>query len=200
MKFQSKIISSKKDEFNTYLLELERPENFKNPLPGQFALIQIPNFFLRRPITFYDLTEKAIIFCYQVKGNGLNTLSKMKTGEEVTWFGPYGKGLEIKPYQIRTDNLRHPALHYLGKMTNSPIRPISEQISGTDQIIYALAGRIQNAYQNITKESSPNSLLFCQETMGCGVGACMSCVVTDKEGNRIKICQEGPFLKKERLL
>lgn len=35
--------------------------------------------------------------------------------------------------------------------------------------------------------------------MACGVGACMSCVVRDREGEYLQVCKEGPVFKVEQL-
>lgn len=35
--------------------------------------------------------------------------------------------------------------------------------------------------------------------MACGLGACMSCVVRDREGEYLQVCKEGPVFKAEQL-
>lgn len=31
--------------------------------------------------------------------------------------------------------------------------------------------------------------------MACGLGACMGCVVKDKEGNSLRVCKDGPVFE-----
>lgn len=34
-----------------------------------------------------------------------------------------------------------------------------------------------------------------ESRMGCGIGACMGCVVLDKEGNSLRVCKNGPVFE-----
>lgn len=60
--------------------------------PGQFINIQIPNFYLRRPISVCDYDENNITIIYKTFGNGTDKLSKMKEGEELDILTGLGNG------------------------------------------------------------------------------------------------------------
>jgi dihydroorotate dehydrogenase electron transfer subunit len=61
---------------------------------GQFLNIKVPGFMLRRPfgISHFDAKNKTIDFCFIVRGEGTQTLSKIKIGTEVDVLLPLGNG------------------------------------------------------------------------------------------------------------
>jgi dihydroorotate dehydrogenase electron transfer subunit len=193
MKFTSKILSTKEHENDYHLMVIEKPFNF-DALPGQFALIQVPGFKLRRPLSFFDITEKEITFFFKPNGLGLLKLKELGLGDHLVWFGPYGHELPHHNVSLFSHHERHPALHFLAKKMNIPIQSI-DKINHQDNMIVATDLKMMLKNEKV----SPKALLFCQETMGCGIGACMSCVIKTSNGEMKKICQDGPFIKKDEL-
>jgi dihydroorotate dehydrogenase electron transfer subunit len=175
-------------------MKIERPTSFVAN-PGQFALVQIPGFQLRRPLSFFEITENEIIFFFKPVGLGLQSLASLDLRTDLTFYGPYGKELPETQINLFSHIEYHPALNYLAKKNNIKIQPM-DKIQSQDNII--IAADLNSML--LDDKISPQALLFCQETMGCGVGACMSCVIHTKKGETIKICQQGPFLRKEELI
>ncbi len=66
----------------TYLLRVERPQGI-DIKPGQFCEIQIPGFYLRRPISICDFSDESITMIYKVMGKGTEKLTGIKGGEDV---------------------------------------------------------------------------------------------------------------------
>lgn len=69
-------------------------------LPGQFFQIRVGDTydpFLNRPISIADYDRGMLSFIIEVKGRGTEMLSRGKTGDPVTLFGPYGKGIAPRP-------------------------------------------------------------------------------------------------------
>jgi dihydroorotate dehydrogenase electron transfer subunit len=194
MKFTSKIISKEIHSSDYHLLKIERPISFVAN-PGQFALVLIPGFPLRRPLSFFEINDNEIIFFYKPNGIGLKSLAQLDIGAFLTFYGPYGKELPQNQISLFSHFDLHPALHYLAKKNDIHIQSM-DKIQTQDNIIVAAELNSMLSDDRI----SPKALLFCQETMGCGVGACMSCVIHTKKGETIKICQEGPFIRKEELI
>jgi len=61
--------------------------------PGQFAMLLISDTFdpfLRRPMSFYDVSENLIEFLYQIVGRGTELLSKKEKGEKISFIAPLG--------------------------------------------------------------------------------------------------------------
>lgn len=49
--------------------------------PGQFINIKLDGFYLRRPISVFDLSDDTVSIIYKVVGKGTEAMSKMKEGE-----------------------------------------------------------------------------------------------------------------------
>lgn len=63
--------------------------------PGQFCQIQIPGFFLRRPISICDWDENGMTLIYKAVGQGTEVLSRMGTGETLDILNGLGKGYDV---------------------------------------------------------------------------------------------------------
>lgn len=63
--------------------------------PGRFIDIEIPGFFLRRPISIYDWGSDHIDIMYKVLGNGTDAMSEMGQGEALNVLLPLGNGFDV---------------------------------------------------------------------------------------------------------
>ncbi len=61
---------------------------------GQFVNIQIPNFYLRRPISISSYDEHSLTLIYKVLGEGTEHLSQMKQGESLDLLIGLGNGFD----------------------------------------------------------------------------------------------------------
>ena len=65
--------------------------------PGQFAMVGVGGYPLRRPIAVCMAEGERITVCYQVKGSGTKFLSEnYKTGEKLSVLLPLGNGFYVK--------------------------------------------------------------------------------------------------------
>ena len=62
---------------------------------GQFLHIKTSGGYLRRPISICDVMGDFVRFIYEVKGEGLLSLSKMQAGESINILGPLGNGFDL---------------------------------------------------------------------------------------------------------
>lgn len=100
---------------------------------GQFYMVYSPNerHLLGRPFSVYDAGEGYVEFLYQVVGKGTEELSRLKKGDSVKVFGPYGNtfpafkgkkiaciggGVGIAPfyYYIKDEGEKNQIALYLG--------------------------------------------------------------------------------------
>ncbi len=85
------IESNEKLVDNVYKIILKGDSSdFKNP--GQFLDIKIKGFYLRRPISIYDISENSVSIIYKVVGKGTEKLSEMKKGETLDCLSGLGNG------------------------------------------------------------------------------------------------------------
>lgn len=64
--------------------------------PGEFINITIPNYYLRRPISVSDYSDKHVDILYKVLGRGTKDLSTFEEGFELDCLVGLGNGFEVK--------------------------------------------------------------------------------------------------------
>jgi len=74
--------------------------------PGQFVNLQIPNLYLRRPISVCEYDDKTITITYKVVGSGTKKLSQMKPNEVINTLVGLGNGYEL--------SIKEPAVLVIG--------------------------------------------------------------------------------------
>lgn len=62
--------------------------------PGQFINIDVPGFFLRRPISVCDAEDRSLTIIYKVVGKGTLAMSQMSAGEELNVLTGLGNGFD----------------------------------------------------------------------------------------------------------
>ena len=63
--------------------------------PGQFAQLQIPGFYLRRPISLCDWDESGMALIYKAVGQGTDALSRMGAGDTLDILNGLGNGYDV---------------------------------------------------------------------------------------------------------
>ncbi len=64
--------------------------------PGQFVNIELPGFYLRRPISICDVSEDSLTLIYKVVGGGTDHLSEVNPGETLDILTRLGNGFDIE--------------------------------------------------------------------------------------------------------
>ncbi len=64
--------------------------------PGQFVMVELPEFFLRRPISVCDVAGDVLTLIYKVVGDGTDYMSTLKINTELSVLSPLGNGYEPK--------------------------------------------------------------------------------------------------------
>ena len=88
------IIENAQIASNVYLLDLAGDTSMLKA-PGQFAQLQIPGFYLRRPISICDWDENGMTLIYKIVGQGTEALSKMETGGTLDILNGLGNGYDV---------------------------------------------------------------------------------------------------------
>ena len=63
--------------------------------PGQFVQLQLPGFYLRRPISVCQWGEKFIRLVYKVVGQGTEYMTGLKPGDELDVLTGLGNGFDV---------------------------------------------------------------------------------------------------------
>ena len=62
--------------------------------PGQFVQIQLPGFYLRRPISVCDWDADTLTLIYKVVGEGTKAMTALKPGTELDLLTGLGNGFD----------------------------------------------------------------------------------------------------------
>lgn len=88
------IISNKQLTRDVYRMELEG-DTSQISAPGQFVNIKIEGFYLRRPISICDWSQKRMTIIYKTVGQGTREMAGMEPGKELDILCPLGNGYDL---------------------------------------------------------------------------------------------------------
>ena len=63
--------------------------------PGQFVEIELPNFYLRRPISVCNVEKDQLTLIYKVVGQGTALMAQLKRGSELDLLSCLGNGYDL---------------------------------------------------------------------------------------------------------
>ena len=85
-----------------FLMTVRLPPSFTTPAPGQFVMVRETGRrepLLARPLSVFDFhrysDDCVLDLLYRVAGQGTSLLSRMRSGDELTLFGPLGRGFTL---------------------------------------------------------------------------------------------------------
>ena len=203
--------------------------------PGQFMQIQVPGFYLRRPISVCRAENGVVTFVYKTVGEGTMRMTEMKDGEEISLFGPLGTGFPVIDRDpvligggVGIPPLLETACRYRNNGRNVTVilgcadqasvilkeefealgckviiatMDGSEGIKGTVIDAAEACGIGEDAYVlscgplpmlKAVSQRFKEGCVSLEARMACGMGACMGCVVKNKEGESLRVCKDGP--------
>jgi dihydroorotate dehydrogenase electron transfer subunit len=98
---EARVVANVRLSARYFLLRLERPREFPDPLAGQFVHVAVPSaddrFFLRRPFSIHDCTRDAIDLVIVEVGPGSQALRRVRAGETLHFYGPLGHAYPVLP-------------------------------------------------------------------------------------------------------
>jgi dihydroorotate dehydrogenase electron transfer subunit len=89
---------------HTWRIRVACPDMASRGLPGQFAMVRIPDRvdpLLGRPLALYDVdaAHGHVDFVYLVHGRFTSALMKLRVGDRVALWGPLGNGFDLPPVE-----------------------------------------------------------------------------------------------------
>jgi len=90
----STILENIKISEGVYKLMLDAPDN-EFRAPGQFAMVKVPEKFLRRPISVCSYDSERYTMIYKVVGDGTDRMSRMKPGNKLETITGLGNGYDV---------------------------------------------------------------------------------------------------------
>lgn len=205
---------------------------------GQFLMLQVPNFFLRRPFVILKKNNFCSII-FKICGEGTIKLSELSVGATLNLLLPLGnffpspatKKLVLIGGGVGVVSLvpiiekyfnTHELTTFLGFNTKTSIfyedyfKKHSNLNISTDDGTYSFRGSVVKNFEEKINEFSETTIFACgpskmlhslqgiliknnfknvyfslEEKMACGVGACLSCAISTKNGIK-RVCKDGP--------
>jgi NAD(P)H-flavin reductase len=172
---------------DTFLMWLDCPPVARGAAPGRFLMIHCADGYdplLPRPMSFHRFRDEGgrrlFAILYDVRGRGTAWLSGRQPGDELTVFGPLGRG-----YALARD------------AANGHRGPVTDLLAGhlpwADQVFACGPNPMFRTVAEVLRQArsrKPVQALL-EERMGCGTGVCYGCAVFTRRGVRL-VCKEGP--------
>lgn len=144
----SVVIDNKKIADSFFLLSIKNDEMASRTKAGQFYMLSPysidqenhTDFFLKRPISVFDLNENEgiIQFFYQVIGKGTKNLTFLKKGDILSLLGPLGNG-------FRTDLKNEKILLVGAGVGIAPFQYLQKVLDPSNEIYIVFGGRNHSA-------------------------------------------------------
>lgn len=232
---QAQILSNVEIAKDIWKIDLETPQAAEVK-PGQFVMVELPGYFLRRPISVCDTNDGVLTMIYKVMGKGTDLMTTLKPRESLNLVGPLGQGFPVvgsvdavlligggvgTPPLVKTAKAwlekgkkvdvvlgfntkndvfgldlfaqlgidAHIATMDGSMGTKGTVLDAIKECNIDTEFVQAcgplpMLRAVQNAYSK--------GYISLESRMGCGIGVCMGCVVTDNGGELLRVCKNGP--------
>ena len=154
---QGKFLVLKKDEIgiNVFKLLVHSPQIAKESLSGQFVNINIDGFLLRRPISIsdIDIENETITIIFEIRGEGTEKLSHIKSDDYIDIIGPLGRGFKLINKESR-------AVVIGGGIGSPPLVSVSKFYGKNSFAILGFQNKSKVILEDVFKT-------YCKETIIC---------------------------------
>lgn len=184
--FRAEIAENRRIDDNHNLLFLKTPPSMKEPLPGQFFMLQSGNDsspLLKRPFSLFRRTEGGVQILYRVQGKGTDLLRKMREGSAVEVLGPLGNG-----YPVLAD--KKSVLIIAGGIGIASVFSLAEKFCGNKSLFYGAKIEGDLLLTGELRKVCPEMVL-CTDDGSCGVRGSVVDVMDDyirKHLSRLSEC------------
>jgi dihydroorotate dehydrogenase electron transfer subunit len=152
-----------------FLMTVRLPPSFTTPAPGQFVMVRETGRrepLLARPLSVFDFhrygDDVVLDLLYRVAGRGTSLFSRMRSGDELTLFGPLGRGFTL-PAGIRR------VLFVAGGVGVAPLNFLihsgflTAEAKSDREAIFYLGARSQDLLAGLTQLSGFCDLRICTD-------------------------------------
>ncbi|MEW6108309.1 MAG: dihydroorotate dehydrogenase electron transfer subunit [Nitrospirota bacterium] len=130
--FKAKIAENRPLNSNHNLLSLVTPDGTKEPLPGQFFMVEVNKGFdpiLKRAFSLFRRTSDGFQILYRIIGKGTSVLRSMKEGTEIDVLGPLGN-------HFRAPKQNQIPLIIAGGIGIASVFPLIRKLEGRAYVFY----------------------------------------------------------------
>lgn len=187
-------------------------------IPGQFFMLEAPGRLLPRPMSVCLAPPGELAFLVDPIGPGTRVLCALRSGDELTAFGPLGNGyrLDVERPLLVAGGIGVAPLPFLSEAIGQPpallgfrsewhaeaaalvpnaevvLEPtyVTEVIPAAYDVLACGPEPMLEAVRHV----APAAQLAWEAPMACGYGACYGCAV-EIDGQLRRLCVEGPVLE-----
>lgn len=187
-------------------------------IPGQFFMLEAPGRLLPRPMSVCLAPPGELAFLVDPIGPGTRVLCALRSGDELTAFGPLGNGyrLDVERPLLVGGGIGVAPLPYLSEAIGQPpallgfrsewhaeaaaLVPNAEVVlepTYVTEVIpagYDVLACGPEPMLEAVRHVAPAAQLAWEAPMACGYGACYGCAV-EIDGQLRRLCVEGPVLE-----
>jgi NAD(P)H-flavin reductase len=188
-------------------------------VPGQFFMLEAPGRLLPRPMSVCLAEPSELAFLVEPAGPGTRALCALRSGDEISVFGPLGNGFSldverpllvgggvgVAPLPFLSQTLGEPQA-LLGFRTTwhaeaAALLPQAEVVIDPVLVTDALPSGFDvlacgpEPMLKAVSRVEPEAQLAWEAPMACGYGACYGCAV-EVDGALLRLCVEGPVLRR----
>lgn len=161
--FRARVIDNRPIGSAANLLTINPLETVQHPIPGQFYLVEAGDTYdplLKRPFSYFRITEEGIQFLYAIKGKGTTLMSGLKTGDILNVIGPLGNGYP-KP--------GHDCIPVLlaGGIGIASIFSFAESLSQKGYVLYGSKCREELLFVDELRKLG-HEIILCTDDCSCG--------------------------------
>ncbi|MGB2953118.1 MAG: hypothetical protein WBB74_06970 [Gaiellaceae bacterium] len=187
-------------------------------IPGQFFMLEAPGRLLPRPMSVCLAPPGELAFLVDPIGPGTRVLCALRSGDELTAFGPLGNGyrLDVERPLLVAGGIGVAPLPFLSEAIGQPpallgfrsewhaeaaaLVPNAEVVlepTYVTEVIppgYDVLACGPEPMLEAVRHVAPAAQLAWEAPMACGYGACYGCAV-EIDGQLRRLCVEGPVLE-----
>ena len=105
----------------------------KGTVDGEFVHLEIPGFYLRRPLSVCEAAEGKLMLLYKTVGEGTRALAQLPTGTVISVLKGLGKGFDA-------DACRRDALLVGGGLGAAPLLPLAQKLKAQGKKVTVVLG------------------------------------------------------------
>jgi NAD(P)H-flavin reductase len=189
--------------------------------PGQFFMLEAPGRLLPRPMSLCLAPPGELAFLVDPIGPGTRALCALRTGDELTVFGPLGNGfaLDVARPLLVGGGIGVAPFPYLSEALGGPPALVgfrsawhaeaAELVPNAEVVLeptYVTERMPDGAFDVLAcgpepmleavRRIAPGAQLAWEAPMACGYGGCYGCAV-EIGGTWKRLCIEGPVLSEQ---
>jgi len=152
---------------------------------GQFATLQIPEVFLRRPFSIHDTDGTQLTFLIKIVGHGTQKLAELKSGAQISVMYPLGSGFALS---------KKPAVLLGGGSGIASLLLLSRQLEQKPLVI--LGGRTKDDIVQQAEFAKYAEVKVATEDGSLGTKGLVTAYAEELTPDRaVYVCGPGPMLR-----